>query len=169
MKAVAPFVHTLEAEASRAAAAEATYRRETAARIKELERERSFAFRRLNLMQAVAAATGRAESEELAVAGGLAILRSKLGWSNDTEARSATLAQFAPVAKALFALRPKQPDSLEIPAAEQPAPETPVPETPALDVLDALSAFETWYEATHRTSFWALFEQPIPETPLVDF
>lgn len=160
MKSDAPFLRTLEAAASQAAAAETAYRRDSAARIKELERARSFAFRRLNLVQAVAAAVARAESEELAVAGGLAILRSKLGWSNDTEARSAALTQFAPVVKALFALRPKDP------AAD---PEVPPTAPPAADVLDALSAFEAWYEATHRASFWTLFEQPIPEMPLVDF
>ena len=37
------------------------------------------------------------------------------------------------------------------------------------DVSALLAAFETWYETNHRVSFWDLFDQPMPETPLVDF
>jgi hypothetical protein len=151
MSAAAPFLEALEAAASSAGAAETAFRREAAERIKSLERERSFAFRRMNLMRPIAEAVARAESEELAVAGSLAILRSKLGWSSDSEARSAVLARFAPVVQGLYAsLRPEG-------------------DAPAINVLALLDAFETWYEATHRVSFWSLFDQPMPETPLVDF
>jgi len=151
MSPVAPFLETLEAAASGAAAAETAFRREAAERIKNLERDRSFAFRRLSLMRPIADAVARAESEELAVAASLAILRAKLGWSSDSEARSAVLTQFAPIVQGTFAsLRPQ-------------------PETPAIDVLALLVAFEAWYETAHRTPFWTLFDQPMPETPLVDF
>jgi len=151
MSPAAPFLEVLEAAANNAAATETAYRREAAARIKSLERERSFAFRRLSLMRPVAEAVARAESEELAVAGSLAILRAKLGWSSDSEARSAILAQFAPVAQGMFAGQP------------------PAAETSMADVSALLAAFETWYETNHRVSFWDLFDQPMPETPLVDF
>lgn len=147
----APFLRALESAASEAAAVETAFRRESAARIQQLERDRSFAFRRLTLMRAVSDAVSRADSEELAVAGSLAVLRTKLGWSSDSEARSATLTQFAPVAKAMFAAG------------------APEPEASVRDALAALSAFEAWYENTHRTAFWAMFEHPMPETPLVDF
>jgi len=151
MSPVAPFLETLEAAANEAAAAETAYRREAAERIKSLERERTFAFRRLSLMRPIADAVARAESEELAVASSLAILRAKLGWSSDSEARSAVLTQFAPVVQGMFArLRPE-------------------PETPTADLSVLLTAFETWYETNRRTSFWDLFDQPMPETPLVDF
>ena len=151
MSPVAPFRETLEATANKAATAETAYRREAAERIKSLERERTFAFRRLSLMRPIADAVARAESEELAVASSLAILRAKLGWSSDSEARSAVLTQFAPVVQGMFArLQPE-------------------PETPTADVSVLLTAFETWYETNHRTSFWDLFDQPMPETPLVDF
>jgi hypothetical protein len=151
MSPAAPFLETLEAAASAAAAAETAFRREAAERIKALERDRSFAFRRVNLMRPIAEAVARAESEEVAVAGSLAILRAKLGWSGDSETRSATLTQFAPVAQGLFAsLRPQ-------------------PEAPAVDVIALLATFEAWYAAAHRIPFWDLFDQPMPETPLVDF
>ncbi|WP_119300619.1 hypothetical protein [Dongia deserti] len=151
MSPIAPFLETLEAAAKSAAAAEMAYRREAAERIKALERERSFAFRRANLMRPIADAVARAESEEMAVAGSQAVLRAKLGWSSDSEARSAILTQFAPVVRGLFRNLHPQPDA------------------PPVDILASLGAFEAWYEATHRKPFWDLFDQPMPETPLVDF
>jgi hypothetical protein len=151
MSAIKPFLETLEAAAKEAAAAETAYRREAAERINFLERERSFAFRRLSLMRSIAEAGARAESEEVAVAGSQAILRTKLGWSSDSEARSMILTQFATVVQGLFANLHPQPDAI------------------AVDVLALLAEFEAWYEAAHRKSFWDLFDQPMPETPLVDF
>ncbi|HET6157049.1 MAG TPA: hypothetical protein VFE34_01780 [Dongiaceae bacterium] len=150
MSPVAPFLDTLEAAANQAASTETEFRRHAAQRIAQLERDRSFAFRRLSIMRAVSDAVSRAESKELAVAGAVAILRSKLGWSNDSEARSAVLTEFARVAESMF-------------AGQQPE------EAPAADVLDLLAAFERWYDETHPAPFWTLFEQPMPETPLVDF
>lgn len=151
MSGAIPLLETLESAANGAAAAETAYRREAAERIKTLERERSFAFRRLSLMKPITEAVAQAESEEVAVAASQAILRAKLGWSTDSEARSAILTQFAAVARGLFAYL------------------HPQPEMPAAAVLAVLADFEAWYEATHRTSFWDLFDQPIPEMPLVDF
>jgi len=42
-------------------------------------------------------------------------------------------------------------------------------DAPEPNVLDALGKFESWYEATHTGSFWILFENYMPETPVVDF
>lgn len=151
MSLAASFIETLDAAAKGAATAETAYRREAAAHIKQLERERSFAFRRVNLMKLIADAAARAESEEMAVGGSQAILRAKLGWSGDTEVRSAVLTEFAKVAQALF------------------ANVHPTDDRPLADVIALLKDFEAWYEATHRTPFWDLFDQPMPETPLVDF
>ena len=151
MSPVAALLERLQAAASDAAAAETAYRREAAARIRALERERSFAFRRVNLIKPIADAVARADSEEMAVGAGQAILRAKLGWSGDSEARSAVLTEFAKVAKALFAaLHPRD-------------------DQPPADVLTPLKDFESWYEAKHGVPFWDLFDQPMPETPLVDF
>ena len=148
---LASFIETFDAAAKGAAATETAYRREAAERIKQLERERSFAYRRVNLLKPIAEAAAGAESEEMAVGGSQAILRAKLGWSGDSEARSAVLAEFAKVARALFAnLHP----------SDDRAPP---------DVLSLLKDFEAWYEATYRKPFWDLFDQPMPETPLVDF
>jgi hypothetical protein len=147
------FLDDLKRATERAAAAENDFRREIAQRIKAIENERAFAFRRFNLMRAIADVVASAESEEIAVAGATALLRAKLGWPSDSEARSAVLSRFAPVVQAMFA-------SLA-PSDDEDAP------TP--DVIGALSEFERWYGETHPNPFWILFENYLPETPVVDF
>ena len=146
------FLDALATAADEAEKAEATFRRDIAGRIKALEQERAFAFRRLNFMRAVADVIASAESEEIAVAHALATMRTRLGWSSDSEARSEVLSRFAPVAEAAFA-------SLAPPEAE----------TEEADVPKALADFEAWYAATRGSPFWILFEQYMPETPRVDF
>ncbi len=145
------FLEDLRVAARDAEAAEAGFRREVAARISDLEQQRAFAFRRLNLMQAIAEAAGPAEDEPTAMAYALAALRARLNWESDSEARAAVLARFAPVAQAVFAsLMPDDDNS-------------------AADVAAALTQFEIWYSQTHTAPFWTLFEHYIPETPRVDF
>ena len=148
----ASFLGSLQAAAAKAETAEVAFRREIAERVKNFEHERAFAYRRLNFMRALADATTAAESEEIAVAGALAVVRAKLGWSSDSESRTAVLAQLAPVARATFArLAPTEKD-----------------ESPP-DIGDALASFEKWYDQTHAQPFWVLFEHYMPETPRVDF
>lgn len=146
------FLDDLQHAAVRADGAEAELRKEVAARLKTIEQDRAFAYRRLNLMRSIAEAVAHAESEEIAVANSLAVVRERLGWSSDSEPRMAALQQFASVGKAVFlSLAP------------------PESEAPDADVLGALRAFEAWYEQKHGSSFWILFEHYIPETPVVDF
>ncbi len=145
------FLEDLQAAARDAEAAEAEFRREVAARIAGLEQQRAFAFRRFNLMQAIAEAIGPAEDQPTAMTYALAALRVRLNWESDSEARAAVLARFAPVAQAVFASLTPDDDNIET------------------DVAAALAQFETWYGQTHTTPFWTLFEHYIPETPRVDF
>lgn len=152
MAALSTYLDALKADADRAATAEDTFRREIASRTRALEQERAFAFRRLNLMRAIAEAIASAESEEIAVAGATAVLRVRLGWSTDSDARTEVLFRFAPVAQAMF---------------DQLAPEEA--ESEPADVSAALADFERWYAATHPVAFWVLFENVMPETPVVDF
>jgi hypothetical protein len=147
------FLDALKDAADRATAAEAEFRREVVDRTKALETERAFAFRRLNLMRAIAEVVAGAESEEIAVAGATAMLRSRLGWAEDSEARDEVLTRFAPVAQEMFAsLAPVE-------GEERPEP----------DVVGVLAAFERWYAETHPVPFLLLFETYLPETPVVDF
>jgi hypothetical protein len=141
----------LKAAADQAEAAEGQYRREAAQRIAALERERAFAFRRLNLMRAVADTVADADSEEIAVANASAMLRGKLGWSTDSEARTQVLSRFAPVGQAVFRNF------------------APTEDAPTASVQNALAEFEAWYAGNHPSPFWVLFEHYVPETPRVDF
>ncbi|MEP9352595.1 hypothetical protein ABLE93_03245 [Xanthobacter sp. KR7-65] len=139
------FLARLDAAKSAAAVAETQFRAEAAQRAEALARARAYAYRRADLMTALAGAIEGAEDAELAAAAGQVLLRTRLGWSTDSDARAEVLTRFAPVAVALF---------------EADADATP-------DA--ALAAFEEWYEATRQSSFWYLFEHYLPDTPLVDF
>ena len=150
----ASFLDSLKEAATKAETAEVAFRREIAERVKNFEYERAFAYRRLNFMRAMADATAAAESEEIAVANALAVVRTKLGWSSDSEARTAVLSRLAPVAQAMFANL---------------APSEPKKDEHLPDIGKALANFETWYDETHEQPFWVLFEHYIPETPRVDF
>ncbi|KXF75597.1 hypothetical protein ATN84_16520 [Paramesorhizobium deserti] len=164
MTSVPDYLEALRLAADEARSVEAAYRREAAARIALLEQERAFAFRRMNLMQLIAETvrprqtdgvdTVDGSGEEIAVAGALAALRTRLGWSSDSEARDATLARFAPVAGALY--RASVGDTTDKPGVSP-------------DVAKKLAGFEAWYEETHGVSFWTLFENPMPDTPRIDF
>ena len=162
MKPTPSFLDELKCAADKTATAEDEIRREAAQRIKALEVERAFAFRRLNLMRAIAEVVAGAEGEEIAVAAATAVLRAKLGWSSDSEARDEVITRFAPVAVAMYAsLSPE----IETPSGQEPAQEKiQVP-----DVLGALTEFERWYAEMHPVAFWVLFENYMPETPRVDF
>jgi hypothetical protein len=147
------FLDDLKRATERATAAESDFRRDIAQRLKALENERAFAFRRYNLMRAIADVVASAESEEIAVAGATAMLRARLGWASDSEARDAVVTRFTPVAQAMFAsLAPSDDEDAAAP-----------------DVIAALAEFERWYGETHPNPFWILFENTMPETPVVDF
>jgi hypothetical protein len=153
------FLDELKAATEQTSKAEEEFRREVAERTKALADARAFAFRRLNLMRAIAEVVATAESEEIAVAAATAVLRAKLGWSNDSEIRDEVVSHFAPVAVAMFAsLSPENAASV---SANEDAPEP--------GVIDALTEFERWYAQKHSGPFWPLFENYMPETPVVDF
>ena len=141
------FLDELKCAAERASQAEDAFRREIAARTKSLERERAFAHRRLNMMRDIDEVIAPAASEENAIAAAEAALRLRLGWPDLSPARTEVLSRFAPVARAVFAIR----------------------ESDDNDVVAALASFEEWYRDTHPGPFWALFDHEMPETPLVDF
>jgi hypothetical protein len=154
-----PFLDSLKVAADAATVAEEEFRREIASRTKALETERAFAFRRLNMMRAIAEVVAGAEAEEIAVAAATAVLRAKLGWGNDSEARDLVISRFAPVAQAMFAsLSPE----IAVPSGDKPLPTPP-------DVIGRLAEFERWYGETHSGPFWVLFENYMTETPVVDF
>jgi hypothetical protein len=153
------FLDDLRLAADRISQAEDELRREVAERTKALANERAFAFRRLNLMRAIAEVVAGAEGEEIAVAAATAVLRAKLGWGSDSEARDEVVSRFASVAQSMFASL--SPDNLASASGDEDAPEP--------DVIKVLTEFERWYAESHSGPFWVLFENYMPETPVVDF
>ena len=145
------FLLDLKTAAEVAKSAEGCFRREATLRIQALEEERAFAFRRYNLMQAIASSMETAEDEEIAVATAFAALRARLGWNSDGEAQAEVMTHFGPVALALF--------------RAQASSEGEIVGLPH----KALADFESWYAEARGSSFWNLFEQQIPDTPRVDF
>jgi hypothetical protein len=143
---------TFEAAATAASEVEAALRRRMEAEVAAAARKRAFAYRRLNLMRTLARAIGHAESEEAAVASGLAAVRAELGWESESDTRTETLRRLAPVVRAVFTgLAPAS-----------------ASEVSATDVARSLADFEAWYERACGQPFWALFEQEIAELPLVE-
>jgi hypothetical protein len=154
MTAAAPsYLAELEAAAEDVAEAETAFRRESAQRIASFERERAFAFRRLNFMRGIAGAVAGAADSEAAVASAVGFLRAQLDWSSASAARDSVLARFTPVAQAIFAAGA---------SAEEAAAQV-------RDVRHELASFETWYAESHSGPFWNLFENYLRETPVVDF
>ncbi|RWB19822.1 hypothetical protein [Mesorhizobium sp.] len=144
----ASFLLELRTAAESAKAVETSFRHEAARQIAVLEQDRAFAFRRLNFMQMIADAIAPAESEDIAVASAFAALRTSLGWNADSEARSQVISHFAPVALAMF---------------------RDTNGNQSANIRAALADFEQWYSETRGSVFWTLFEQQMPDTPVVDF
>ncbi|MDX8529183.1 hypothetical protein RFM68_32570 [Mesorhizobium sp. MSK_1335] len=99
-------------------------------------------------MQAIADAVAPAESEDIAVAHAFAALRTSLGWNADSEARSEVISHFAPVALAMFRVSNGNRSA---------------------SIHAALANFERWFFECRNSVFWTLFEQQMPDTPVVDF
>lgn len=149
----AAFLARLDAAKAAADVAETSFRAEAARRIEDLTRARAYAWRRADLMRALSATLDGIGDAEMAAAAGQALLRARLGWSDDSEARAEVLTRFAPVAVALFEAQDQPHDQ---PQGEA-APDA------------ALAAFEDWYLSTRQSAFWYLFDHYLPDTPLVDF
>jgi hypothetical protein len=152
------FLGALEAAAIAAQREELSFRESIAAEIARRERDRQFAFRRLNLAKSMAAVALTADTEELAIAGQAAALARELGWHETTEPRQKALVAWTPVAKAVWQeVRPATDGSAA--AADQSKPA----------VSEALATFETWYAQEFGSSYLALLDHELPEIPVVEF
>jgi hypothetical protein len=115
-----------------------------------LERRRAFAFRRTNFVRSLAGAAAGAATEEAASQTLRAAVRRELGWSLEGEFQRSILDRLQPVGRLVWqSLRGEE-------AATPPA------------IQAALEAFEAWFETTHGSSFYALFDQEAPEVALVE-
>jgi hypothetical protein len=155
-------VAEFETAAKATRAAEEELRKRLTEQIASIERQRAFAFRRTRLVRSLASAV-QAEPAKLDAEGDAAeaeakvwsaqrrAVRDELGWTGESKAYDAILDQLQPVGRAVWQC------SCSAEAGS------------GAVVLDELEKFETWFEAAHGKSFYALFDQYVPEVPVVDF
>lgn len=148
LEIAAPFERAAEA----ARLTEEAYCREAARRIAELERERTNAFRRLNLMRGSIEALTAAEEPEQALARARFALTRSLGWDEIGPPQERVLDRLTPFLEALSRIVLPDADGRVTSEAE-----------------DTLRDVESWYTAEVGDDFHALFDRYMPETPRVDF
>lgn len=146
----AGIVAEFEAAARMAKQSEEEVRKKLAAEIAGIERKRQFAFRRANLVRTLAVAAVREETEDAAHSAQRQAVCAELGWGEPSEAQSSILQRMAPLTQAVWQCTRDD-------AADRQA------------IRFELEAFEAWFEGSHGRSFYALFDQYVPEVPVVDF
>jgi hypothetical protein len=134
---------------------EENYRKEAAVRFRELEQDRAFGFRRLNLMRTVTAALDGSESEEDAILRGSTAFLRELEWSGTSETQQETLTNFAPVIAACW--QATQPNTSEAEALVN-----------STTIIEKLRAFEAWFAEHRNGPFLSIMEREMVELPLVE-
>ena len=162
--AVDTLIARLQAECTVAEAAERKVRASVEAQIKEAERARAFAWRRLSALSDMARVAALEPDREMAVERQLEALFRDIGWIEGNLAELGDGARplldwLRPIAEALHAeahpVSPKGDDTTEAPAITDP--------------IAAFRAFEAWYEAERGQPFLQVFDRYVPPTPVVEF
>jgi len=141
----------LETSAREANVAEENYRKEAASRIKELERARAFAFRRLNLLKTIAGAMKGAENEAEAFDRGRTAFLHEVNWSGTSEAQRQVLDLFQPVFAALWRMNDEQ-----------------ISDSDFAQIDSDLAGFEKWFSENRNGPFLSLMDSEPLELPLVE-
>ena len=154
----------LQADCTAAEAAERAVRAEVEAQLKEAERVRAFAWRRLSALGDMARIAALEPEREIAVDRQLVALFRDIGWIDGGldelgEGARPLLDWLRPIAEALHAVAHPAPDD----AGGEPK------EAPVADPIAAFHAFEAWYEADRGQPFLQVFERYMPPTPVVEF
>lgn len=152
----------LQADCAAAEAAERAVRANVEVQLKEAEKVRAFAWRRLSALGDMARIAALEPDREIAVERQLVALFRDIGWIENSldelgEGARPLVDRLRPVAQALHAgLHPDKPEG----EAEQ---------LPLRDPIETFRAFEAWYEADRGQPFLQVFERYVPPTPLVEF
>ena len=154
----------LQADCTAAEAAERAVRAEVEAQLKEAERARAFAWRRLSALGDMARIAALEPDREIAVERQLVALFRDIGWIDGGldelgDGARPLLDWLQPIAEALHAVAHPAADD----AGEEPT------EPPVADPIAAFRAFEAWYEADRGQPFLQVFERYMPPTPVVEF
>ena len=162
--AVDAMIARLQAECTAAEAAERSIRASVEAQVRNAERERVFAWRRLSALSDMARVAALESDRDVAVERQLEALFREIGWIETSLAELGDGARplldwLRPIAEALhFEAHPLPPDDGE--PGEAPA---------ITDPIAAFRAFEGWYEAERGQPFLQVFERYVPPTPVVEF
>lgn len=150
------FIVELEQAATAAQRAEISFRRNIALEIERHERERQYAFRRLDLAKRMAAAAMACEARDAAIAAQVSTLKSEFGWYGENDHRKRICDAWEAVADAVWhETSDNAADGAD--AADRPS------------VADTIRAFEAWYQAEFNRPFFELLDQEVPEMPVVEF
>ena len=163
----------LQADCTAAEAAERVVRAEVEAQLKEAERARAFAWRRLSALADMARIAALEPDRDLAVERQLVALFREIGWVENGlvelgEGARPLLDWLRPIAEAMHAAA--HPASLSGGGSGDGAEAAAAAEPPAVsDPIAAFRAFEAWYEAERGQPFLQVFERYRAPTPLVEF
>jgi hypothetical protein len=147
------FVDDLRRRAEEAARVEAAYRSEARDRLAALEQARVLAYRRVEMVDALARAVAAGEDRTTATDAGVSTLCDMTGWSSADAAYDEVRQQLGAVADQAW-------------LAEHPAEANGKP----VDVPQAFARFEAWYAERFGAAFTSLIAREVPSlTPLVDF
>lgn len=144
--------HAFRQAAHAAGEAETSFRASFKPKLEALERERSFAFRRMNLVADMTRAALDAGEAVTAAAMALSLVAVEFHLEAGREAHARVLDELRPVAEAVAAL-------------VFPAPEAEA----GPDVAAALARFEAWYQGEFASPFLARADLPAITTPLTDW
>ena len=162
--AVDSLIARLQAECTAAEVAEREVRASVEARLREAERARTFAWRRLSALSDMARVAALEPDRDVAVERQLVALFRDIGWienglSELGEGVRPLLDWLRPIAEALHA------EAHPIASEDGQPAEPPV----IADPIAAFRAFEAWYEAERGEPFLQVFDRYMPPTPVVEF
>ncbi len=150
-QALAAYLDGLVRTAREASVVEDMFRSERVSRVLALEHVLALAFRRLNLMRAIAAAvTGAKDEAEAAEKGSAAFLR-ELDWTGATEVQRQCAERFKPVALAVWAAAQAEDEKADTDS-----------------VAKELASFEQWFAESRNVPFLSALEREVVELPLVE-
>jgi hypothetical protein len=164
----------LQADCTAAEAAERAVRASVETQLKEAERARAFAWRRLSALSDMARIAALEPDRAVAVERQLVALFREIGWIEGGleelgEGARPLLDWLRPIAEALHAgAHPVEPGAAGE-GEEPPLADPPLADPPLADPIAAFRAFEAWYEAERGEPFLQVFERYMPPTPLVEF
>ncbi|MFM9850773.1 MAG: hypothetical protein ACKVP3_27060 [Hyphomicrobiaceae bacterium] len=144
-------VAEFDAAAKAAQYAEAELRKTLTEELARAERQRAFAFRRTRLIRVLASAAGAAETEDAAIAAQARSLHEELGWNGASAAQAEILEQMQPLGRAVWQCGCGMDGGTSTTVAAE------------------LQAFEQWFHDARGKPLYSLFDQYVPEVPVVDF